>query len=88
LAARGAFVGEPCWCGLLARRYRPAMTFWIVIGGVLVVVLGAMAWMDRRTRARGASVRGDIGHGVARNGALGNPEAFRGGGENPSGGGY
>ena len=64
------------------------MTFWIVVGVLLALVLGAMAWTDRRTRARGASVRGDIGHGVARNGALGNPEAYRGGAENSAGGGY
>jgi hypothetical protein len=68
--------------------YRSAMTFWIVVGGLLAVVLGAMAWMDRRTRARGARVRGDIGYATARNGALGNPEAYRGGGENAAGGGY
>jgi hypothetical protein len=63
------------------------MTFWIVVGGLLAVVLGAMAWMDRRTRARGARVRGDIQQGVSRSAGRGHPEAFRGGAENSAGSG-
>jgi len=42
------------------------MTFWIAAGVLLVVLLGAMAAMDRRARRRGARVRGDIGEGVVR----------------------
>ena len=39
------------------------MTFWIVAGVVLVALLVAMAWMDRRAKRRGARVRGDIAGG-------------------------
>jgi len=45
------------------------MTFWIVAGVLLVLLLAAMAAMDRRARRRGARVRGDIGEGVARGSA-------------------
>ena len=46
--------------------YRPAMTFWIVAGVLLVVLLAAMWRMDQNARRRGARVRRDIGEGVAR----------------------
>ena len=39
------------------------MTFWIVAGVLLVALLAAMALMDRRARARGARVRGDMAGG-------------------------
>ena len=61
------------------------MTFWLVAGVVLVLVLGAMAWSDRRARARGARVRGDIGTATRGNPALGNADAHRAVGENPAG---
>jgi hypothetical protein len=40
------------------------MTVWLVAGVLLVVLLAAMAGMDRRARRRGARVRRDIGRGV------------------------
>ncbi|MGY1750968.1 MULTISPECIES: hypothetical protein [unclassified Modestobacter] len=54
------------------------MTFWVVATVVLVVLLGGAWWMDRRTRARGAQVRGDIGAGVSRSAVRGNVDAYRG----------
>ena len=42
------------------------MTFWIIAGVLLVVLLTAMWRMDQNARRRGARVRGDIGEGVAR----------------------
>ena len=49
-------------CGL----YRSVMTFWIIAGVLLVVLLAAMWRMDQNARRRGARVRRDIGEGVAR----------------------
>ena len=46
--------------------YRSAMTFWIIAGVLLVVLLAAMWRMDQNARRRGARVRRDIGEGVAR----------------------
>ncbi|MGY1855008.1 hypothetical protein [Modestobacter sp. SYSU DS0290] len=54
------------------------MTFWVVTGLVLVVLLGGAWWMDRRTRARGARVRGDISGGVSRGAVRGDVDAYRG----------
>ena len=53
------------------------MTFWIVVAVVLVALLTAMALMDRRTRARGARVSGDIGAGVKGAAVHGNVDAYR-----------
>ena len=50
----------------VATTYRPAMTFWVVAGVLLVVLLAAMWRMDQNARRRGARVRRDIGEGVAR----------------------
>ena len=58
--------------------YRPAMTFWIVAGVLLVALLAAMAWTDRRTKARGARVRGDVGAGVRNAAVHGDVDAYRG----------
>ena len=42
------------------------MTFWIIAGVLLVVLLAAMWRMDQNASRRGARVRRDIGEGVAR----------------------
>ncbi|MGY1841062.1 MULTISPECIES: hypothetical protein [unclassified Modestobacter] len=54
------------------------MTFWVVTGLVLAVLLGGAWWMDRRTRARGAQVRGDVSAGLRRGSVHGNVDAYRG----------
>ncbi|MGY1842372.1 hypothetical protein [Modestobacter sp. SYSU DS0875] len=54
------------------------MTFWVVAGLVLVVLLGGAWWMDRRARARGAQVNGDISGRVGRSAVRGNVDAHRG----------
>ena len=58
--------------------YGPAMTFWIVVGIVLVVLLAAMWRMDRNVRRRGSRVSTDIGQQVGRGDVRGNAEAYRG----------
>ena len=50
----------------LVGPYRSAMTFWVVAGVLLVVLLAAMWRMDQNARRHGARVRRDIGEGVAR----------------------
>ncbi|WP_299956111.1 hypothetical protein [uncultured Modestobacter sp.] len=54
------------------------MTFWIVVGSLLAVLLAGMALMDRRAKARGARLSGDVGRNVSRGGAHGNVDAYRG----------
>jgi len=54
------------------------MTFWIVAGVLLVALLTAMALLDRRARARGARVSGDVGAGVRNAAVHGNVDAYRG----------
>ena len=51
--------------------YRSAMTFWIVVGVLLVVLLAAMWRMDRNAKRRGARVNREIGEGIARGNATG-----------------
>ncbi|MQA32708.1 hypothetical protein [Modestobacter roseus] len=54
------------------------MTFWVVTGLVLAVLLGGAWWMDRRAKARGARVNGDVGRGVSRAAVRGDVDAHRG----------
>ena len=56
------------------------MTFWIVVGVLLVALLTAMAVLDRRAKARGARLNPDAGAQAGRRGTngTGNPDAYRG----------
>ncbi|MCZ2819015.1 hypothetical protein O2V63_01560 [Modestobacter sp. VKM Ac-2977] len=54
------------------------MTFWIVTGALLVALLAAMALMDRRAKARGARLSGDIAGGLRGASVHGNVDAHRG----------
>ncbi|MCZ2846901.1 hypothetical protein [Modestobacter sp. VKM Ac-2978] len=54
------------------------MTFWIVTGALLVALLAAMALMDRRAKARGARLSGDIAGGLRGASVHGNVDAYRG----------
>ena len=56
------------------------MTFWILVGVVLVVGLGAALVHDRRAKARGARLNPDAGaqSGLRGTNGTGNPDAYRG----------
>ncbi|WP_222192400.1 hypothetical protein [Modestobacter italicus] len=54
------------------------MTFWIVVGVLLAVLLAGTALIDHRARARGARVSGDVGQNVTRGAVNGNVDAYRG----------
>jgi hypothetical protein len=56
------------------------MTFWVVAGVLLAVLLAGMAAPDRRATARGSRLNPDAGAQSGRRGlnGTGNPDAYRG----------
>jgi len=54
------------------------VTLWIVLAVVVVLALAGMAAHDRRAKARGALLAGDVDGAVRRNPARGATDAQRG----------
>lgn len=61
------------------------MTFWWVVGALLVVVLAAMWWHDHRARAQGRQVSGEIDRDAGRGSHRGDVNAYRGNNQNTGG---
>ena len=56
------------------------VTFWVVVGVVVLAALAAMLVHDRRAKARGARLNPDAGarFGIRGTNGTGNPDAYRG----------